>query len=250
MKRLAPYLGFIFVVACTASELTPIATDSPSATPNPTATVIWFPPTNTPQPVATIIPSPTLDLRPGQGEIIFQDDFDEEGTWSLVSGSTGSVGVMNNRLILALSQPKTFLFSTRTTPILGDFYLEITASASLCRGADEYGLLVRVTAELEYYRFSLSCDGRARVDRFFNGQVSSVVTWTSNGVIPTTVPSSVRLGVWALEEDVRFFVNDQYLFSVRDTILYAGALGAFVRTVGETPVTVSFNELVVRAIER
>ena len=248
MRRLVLFLGLIIVAACTTSERTPIETDSPTTTPNPTATIIWFPPTNTPQLAATMLPSPTLDLRPGQGEIIFRDDFDEEGIWSLVSGSAGSIALLNDRLILALSQPNTFLFITRTAPILGDFYLEITANVSLCRGADEYGLLVRVTAELEYYRISLSCDGRARVDRYFNGKVSSVVPWMANGVIPTTVPSSVRFGVWARAEEIRFFVNDQFLFSLRDTILYAGTLGAFVRTAGETPVTVSFSELVVKGL--
>jgi len=248
MRQLTPFLAFVVPIGCVTPEQISIPTEMPSITPNPTATVIWFPPTDTPQPVATMVPSPTLDLRPDQGDIIFQDDFSEEGAWSLISGSAGSARVMNDRLILALSQPNTFLFTIRTAPILGDFYLEVTASVSLCRGADEYGLLVRVSAELEYYRFSLSCDGRARVDRFFNGQVSSVAPWTSNGVIPTTVPSSVRLGVWALEEEIRFFVNDQFLFSVRDTILYVGTLGAFVRTAGETPVTVSFSELVVRGL--
>jgi hypothetical protein len=156
--------------------------------------------------------------------------------------------VVNGRLTLALSEPNTFLFTTRHTPVFADFYLEITASPKLCRGTDEYGLLVRVTGSLEYYRFSLSCDGRARADRYINGIVTSIAPWTPNGVIPTAVPSSVRLGVWALGGEIRFFVNDQFLFSVRDTLLYAGTVGVFVRTAGETPVTVSFTELVVRGL--
>ena len=106
-------------------------------------------------------------MRPGQGQIIFEDSFDAEGEWSLVSGSAGSAQVVNGRLTLALAVPKTFMFTTRQSPVFDNFYMEITANPSLCRGADEYGILVRVTVNLEYYRLSLSCDGRARVDRYF-----------------------------------------------------------------------------------
>lgn len=191
-----------------------------------------------------------MDLRPDQGEIIFQDDFSNAGDWSLVRGYAGSATVVNGRLTLALSEAEQFLFATRQAPVFGDFYFEIIASPNLCQGADEYGVLIRVSAALEYYRFSLSCDGRARVDRYYNGNVSTVVPWISNGVIPTTVPNSVRLGVWALDGEIRFFVDNQYLFSVQDKLLYVGTIGAFVRTSGATPVTVSFSDLVVRNLLR
>jgi hypothetical protein len=248
MTRLIPIGLLMFLISCIPNISTPITPDLPTAAPSQTPTIVWFPPTDTPKTIPTLIPSPTEDLRPGQGEIIFQDVFDDEGDWSVVSGNKGSATVVNGRLTLALSEPNTFLFTTRQAPVFNDFYLEITANPKLCRGADEYGLLVRVTGALEYYRFSLSCDGRARVDRFYNGQVTSVVPWTANGVIPTAVPSSVRLGVWALKGEIRFFVNEQFLFSVRDPLLYAGTLGVFVRTSGETPVTVSFTDLVVRGL--
>lgn len=249
MRRYLPFLLIMLSTACLTVERTPIPTLIPTPSPSPTATIVWFPPTGTPVPLPTVVLSPTPDLRPGQGQVIFQDDFAAEGDWSVISGNQGSATVVNGRLTLALSEPGTFLFTTRAAPLFDDFYLEITASPSLCRGADEYGLLLRVTAALEYYRFSLSCDGRARVDRFYAGRVTSVIPWTANGVIPTGVPSSVRLGVWAQQEEIRFFVDDQYMFSVRDTLLYAGTLGPFVRTAGDTPVTVGFSELVVRGIE-
>lgn len=248
MKRLFPFLISLLLISCAANISTLDATETPTAAPSPTPTVVWFPATETPSPFPIILPSPTEDLRPSQAEIIFQDDFEEQEDWSVVSGNQGSAMVVNGRLTLALSDPDAFLFTTRQSPVFGNFYLEITASPKLCRGTDEYGLLVRVTGALEYYRFSLSCDGRARVDRFYNGTVTSVVSWTANGVIPTAVPSSVRLGVWALKEEIRFFVNDQFLFTVRDPLLYVGTVGVFVRTAGETPVTVSFSELVVRGL--
>lgn len=248
MKRKVYLLVLFYLSACAPIETTPFPIDTPTSVPTSTETIVWFPPTNTPTIFPSPVITPTEELRPGLGEVLLQDEFDTGGAWSLITGETSSVSIINNHLTLALSEPSSFLFSTRHEPVFGDFYVEITASPSLCQAADEYGLLVRVSGSLEYYRFSLSCDGRARLDRFYGGQISSIVPWVSHGIIPPGVPSSSRLAVWALGEQLRFFVNDQFLFSARDTVLYTGTLGVFVRTAGETPVTVSFTDMVVNHI--
>jgi hypothetical protein len=63
--------------------------------------------------------------------------------------------------------------------------------------------------------------------------------------IPSVAPSSSRLAVWASGEDIHFFVNDQFIFSIRDTILKQGTLGVFVRTAGEKAVSVNYSDLVI-----
>ncbi|MBW8009890.1 MAG: hypothetical protein FVQ83_01435 [Chloroflexi bacterium] len=248
MKRIVHLLALVYLSACSPPVTTAFPTDTPTALPSPTETIVWFPPTSTPTVFPSPVITPTEDLRPGQGETLLQDDFDSGEAWSLVTNGNSSVSIINNHLTLALSEPGSFLFSTRNEPVFADFYIEINAKPSLCVGADEYGLLVRVSSSLEYYRFSLSCDGRARLDRFFDGQISSVVPWISHGVITPGALSTSRLAVWANGDQMRFFVNDQFLFSARDTVLYTGTLGVFVRTAGETPVTVSFTDMVVRQI--
>jgi hypothetical protein len=42
---------------------------------------------------------------------------------------------------------------------------------------------------------------------------------------------------------MRFFVNDEYQFSASDPVFTGGVLGAFARSAGDTPVTVSFSDL-------
>jgi hypothetical protein len=54
-----------------------------------------------------------------------------------------------------------------------------------------------------------------------------------------------QLGVWAQGQDMHVFINDVYQFSVRDTVWSGGALGLFARSAGDTPLTVSFSNLVV-----
>jgi hypothetical protein len=194
----------------------------------------------------TQVVSPTLDVQPVAGEIIFQDSFEQGDSWALSQSTAASVAIGKNELTLALHQPNGYLYSLRDEPLLRDFYLEVTASPNLCKDADEYGLLLRVSPSLEFYRFSLTCDGQVRLDKYFNGTASSPQPLTYSGSVPPGAPSSSRLGVWAKGREMRFYINDQYQFSVSDPSLPAGSLGVFVRSAGENDLTVSFSDLIVR----
>jgi hypothetical protein len=131
---------------------------------------------------------------------------------------------------------------------LSDFYAEITASPTLCRDQDEYGLLLRVSEDQDYYRFSLSCDGHARLDRVIGQDASSPQPWVLSGAIPPGAPSVSNLAVWAAGSEIRFFVNDEYLFTIHDPVLPTGLLGVFARSASDMAVTVNFSDLVVREI--
>ncbi|MBN1669054.1 MAG: hypothetical protein JW862_18315, partial [Anaerolineales bacterium] len=124
-----------------------------------------------------------------------------------------------------------------------DFYLEITASPSLCREADEYGLLLRVSPALDFLRFALLCTGQARLDRYTSGQATSPIPPTVSGVVPPGAPSTSRLGVWAVGKELRFYANGQFLFSARESVLLSGGLGVFARSVSSDTLTVNFSDL-------
>jgi hypothetical protein len=108
-----------------------------------------------------------------------------------------------NELTLALKPPSDYIFSLRNQPVIGDFYLEVTASPSICRGEDEYGALLRVSPALEFYRFSLSCSGQVRLDKFYNNTASSPHPWTLSGAVPPGAPSQSRLGIWARGSEMK-----------------------------------------------
>jgi hypothetical protein len=179
--------------------------------------------------------------------VIFQDDFSDPQAWLLSTTQKGSVALGVSELTIAIAEKneKAYLVSTRQEPAFSDFYMEITASPSLCRGKDEYGVLLRVASLADYYRFSLSCDGSVRMDRIYHGQASSPQTWLLSGAVPPGAPSSSRLGVWAVGPEMRFFVNDEYQFTVKDPLLSSGLLGVFARSASDMAVTVNFSELVV-----
>lgn len=221
------------------------ASPSPSQTASPTATIVWFPPTATPTPFPTSIIAPTEEYRPGIGEIILEDDFSSSETWTTGQSASANVAFGKNELTIAVSQPEGYGTSVRQEPVLSDFYLEITASPTLCQGSDEYGLLLRVNSTADFYRFSLSCDGRARLDKLLGGVASSPQPWMESGVIPTGAPSISRLATWVHGSEMRFFVDDFFLFSVKDPMLPTGLIGVFARSREETAVTVNFSDLVI-----
>ncbi len=224
-------------------------TEEPTALPTATATIEWFPATQTPTPFSTPDFTPTPNYRPNIGELIFEDDFSDETLWTTDASGDGAVTVSGGNIHLALNARRSYLFSTRTAPVLGDFYAEITASTSFCRGEDEYGLIVRNTEDGDHYRFALSCDGRAKVDRYQGSSLSRQAGWVTNRVVPGFAPSSVRLAVWAQSGQLNFFVNDLYLFSVNDTQFYRGTIGVFAHTSGDEDVSVSFKNLQVSEVE-
>lgn len=131
--------------------------------------------------------------------------------------------------------------------ILDNFYAEITARTSLCKGQDNYGLLVRANA-LAYYRYALACDGTLQLERISVNERHPLYPRTPSGDVPPGSPGEIRLGVWAFGPEMRFFLNGRYQFTVIDPNLPSGTLGVFARSSGETVVTVSFSDLVVHAI--
>jgi hypothetical protein len=227
----------------------PIAPLDSSATPSPAAsagpTIDWFPSTPTSTPLPTRSVEPTQDLRPELGPVLLQDDFSQPGAWKTGQTSLGTVAYGKNELSLAIPNVRATIISLRAQPVLGDFYLEITATPSLCRGSDAYGLLLRASSANDYYRWILTCDGQMRLERV-KGQLPAVVQdWTPRAARP----DATRLSVWASGTQMRFLVDDIVQFEVHDPIFLSGSLGVFARSNGDNSLTVSFSDLVVRQVQ-
>jgi hypothetical protein len=232
------------------TPLPPLPMDTLIPTSTGTPTVVWFPATPTNTIIPTIVPTPTPELRPWVGTLLLSDDFRVADHWLIGNMGKGTIALGPNELSLVLTQPRGYLFSFRDEPTLDDFYAEITASPSLCTGMDEYGLLVRYNSPVDFYRFSLSCNGQTRLDKLLGGSASSPQPWLGSTSIPTAAPSSSRIGIWVVGSEMRFFVNNEFQFSVVDRSLPRGMLGVFTRSAGETAVTVSFSDLVVYQIQQ
>jgi hypothetical protein len=220
----------------------PVAAASPVASSTPT--IVWFPPSPTPTPQTIPTTYPTPEMKPGVGAQLLADDFSSAAPWNPAVSDEASVSVGRNRLTIAV-QPGVTAFRVRQGSIFGDFYAEITAQASLCRDADDYGLLYRAPNSVAYYAFVVSCDGTARAERVRLGKPFLLHSPQLSADAPPGAPGEVRLGVWASGSFMRFFLNGHYQFSIEDPAYKAGSLGAFAHSAADTPVTVLFSDLAV-----
>ena len=239
--------GLLCLVACLPVDLAaPTETPVPTETATPTETIVWFPPSATPTQLAVPTYTATPDMNPGIGQAILEDDFTNEDVWDVAASDTVSAAISHNRLALTV-KPGYYMASMRRELIVSDFYAEITARPSLCRGEDNYGMVVRGVGS-SFYRFVLACNGQIRAERIAGGTRLSIHEPVPSGDAPGA-PGEVRIGVWAVGSEMRLFLNGRYQFSVSEGMFPSGGLGVFVRSAGETPVTVTFSDLAVYDVD-
>jgi hypothetical protein len=183
------------------------------------------------------------------GAPLLEDDFTLGEDWLLSQSTNGSIALGKNELTIHVAQPKTYLFSVRSQPILSDFYLEITASPTLCQDGDEYGVLFRAASLADYYRFGVSCDGQVKLERVLKDKPSVLQPWMESGIIPPGAPNIVHIAIWVQGKDMRFLVEGYPLFNFTDATLVSGNLGVYARSAGQTAVTVNFSDLSVWEIK-
>jgi hypothetical protein len=232
-----------------APEPTDTSTPTATLTPIPSATIVWFPPTrtHTPQPTPAQQAQPTPEPRPNLGNVVLQDSFIDKTSWQsgVMQGGTAAYG--NNSLSLVIPDAAATLLSLHRGSLPDNYYLEITVTANLCRGKDSYGLIFRSDGGISSgYRWIFTCDGNMRVERWRPAEAAVVQDWLYFG--EGGAPLVIRLGLWLFRDDMRFFVNDTYLFSAHDPLLTGAQIGVFTKSTGQNALSVSFSNLVVRSI--
>jgi hypothetical protein len=237
--------------ACDALLPTPeiFPTDTPTVTVTRTATIQWFPATATPTPGVQrpqLIPTP--DQRPALGEALLRDSFTDGAAWSTFTSAAGSIQVGKGQITFSAPEISANLVSLRRGVLPEDYYLEVTAATSLCRAKDAYGLAFRADGGAGQYRLLVSCDGFLRLERWRAAEAAVVQDWLPSGQLAGAGPQVLRLGLWLVGSEMRVFVNDVFQFSARDPLLTGQQLGLFLRSTGANATTVSFSELVVRAV--
>jgi hypothetical protein len=186
-------------------------------------------------------------MRPGIGEVFLEDDFTEPGLWSSAVSDDANVDVSNGALTITV-QPEVYYINLHQDLTLDNFYLEVTARPYLCRGDDEYGVLVRGKA-VAYYRFALTCNGQIHAERISVNEKHILQDPIASGDVPPGAPGEVRIGVWALGNEMRLFLNGRYQFSITDQNYLSGAIGVFAHAASkDTPVTIDFTDLVIQDI--
>ncbi len=238
----------LFLNACLPAAAPPLPTGTETATPSPSATIEWFPPSPTVELTPTPEVIPTQAIFSELGEVIFRDDFTSSDQWVVPQTERGKITISNGEANIIINEPKSYLVGTREKPDLASFYAEITTNPILCNGRDEYGLLFRVSGRDKFYRFAITCSGEIRLDKIIPGGGTVLYPSTRSASVPSGAPSISRIAVLAEQSQLHLFINGDYQTSVTDQQLLVGSFGIFARSSGETALTVSFSNLVVREI--
>ncbi len=248
---LAWLAGLVFLAACAPQATYTPAPPTPTSTrtPLPSSTPVWFPATETPTPGPSFTPRPTGDFKPGVGGLVLEEDFTGQSKWHTGESASGRITLDSGRLTLAVSQEQGTLASLREGALPADAYLEISASAALCRDSDQYGLLLRANSTFNTYRLLATCTGKLRMERLRGGEIALMQEWTPSGELPKGGILPVRFGIWSQGSELRVFVNEVYQFSVRDPVYADGQVGVFARSAADTPLTVSFSALKVYRLD-
>ncbi len=236
------------LAGCLTIQPGQLATLTPTTAPSLTPTFAFptLPPSSTPTPSPAVTPTP--DVLANLGDILHQDDFSTNSGWDLRQAEEGSTSLSDGRLTLVVRQPGAFRYvlSPYLPPL--DYYLEIRARTELCSPGNEYGVMFRVAANGDHYRVTLTCEGGARVTRVLQGASIALVPVTETFLVLAGAPADNRIGVLVDGDQLRFFLNGLEAFSVRDRALASGGIGLILRATNTGQLTVSFDDLVVRAL--
>jgi hypothetical protein len=236
--------------ACTTViEDEPKPTITSTGTLTPSSTVIWFPATSTATLPPTIPPAPTENFHPAIGNPIYSDDFSVLDDWSISSVDGARVTLGKNEITLTTQNAGVTVVSLNNTQTLQNGWVDTGVNVSLCKAADNYGLMIRAGGPGDAYRFMVNCLGQVKLERLKFGRPVTLVDWMQSGQVLPGSPLMIRLQVWTVQDELRFFVNEVFQFSTRDAAYPYGKVGFFANQSADTPVTVSFSDFSIYAIE-
>jgi hypothetical protein len=241
-------LGATVLAGCVQLETPPAPAPSPTAaTPSPT---VFFPtliptPSITPNPTG----SPTPDLSPGLGGEFFRDNFSKDLGWIPAELAAGGVSLINERLSLSVRQANSLYMVISPADPVTNAYLEVEVKPEICSANDEFGIAFRINEDFGHYRFTLTCQGEARVVGVVEGVERVLVPNSPSTSIYPGFFLSNRLCLIMENDQFRFFINGEEVFADRDLSLTTGRVGLVVRARQSGQTTASFDNFVIRLLQ-
>jgi hypothetical protein len=226
------------LVACASA--TPEQPAAPQPSPSPSATVLLATLVPTPTPTPAMTPTATLSIDL-EGITLLEETFSSAAGWTTGESASGATTLMDGRLVVAVRQRLTSRLVVSPAEPAGGVLVEAEVEAQVCSPGDEYGLAFRVAPDQSYYRFTVGCDGSARLTRVLPDRSLALVALEPGRAIVPGTEGANRLAVLASGSSIRCFANGQEVITLRDPVLTFGRTGVVVRAGRGGQTTVAFD---------
>jgi hypothetical protein len=206
-------------------------------------------PTLTPLP-----PGATPDPNLGVGATLWDENFDGSSGWKWeFTDPLVTFAIANGQLSGVMTRSdQGWRISGGPDVQAANAQYRLTVRTFLCYEKDEYGLLFRSRAnqnfEFSGYLFKLSCGGQARVELLRDNEPSIVLDWIPTPSIQASAPAENTLMVWALNEQLHFYVNERHIGSATDKTFTSGNFDVYLRDRTGGGLSVAYSKLTVKEI--
>jgi len=173
---------------------------------------------------------------------VWDEPFDETGPWQLSSDAAAVTRIEEGRLLIHVREPGQVAWAVPDKRFTN---FRLSVEATLVGGPEnnEYGVLARMDGDQNFYAFSISSDGYARVARYAEGQWQLLSKdWFPHAAIAQGVATN-RLELEAQGATFSFRVNDELIVEVTDAALRKGDIGLYAGAFDEGDVQVAFDNL-------
>ncbi|MEP7189738.1 MAG: family 16 glycoside hydrolase, partial [Roseiflexaceae bacterium] len=200
----------------------------------------------TSEPAATRTPKPSSGTE--AGSTLYSDNFDDEQSSDFTAETNqGSVyKFVDGAYKITVTKPKLLSWATMKGDY-GDAAISVDASID-GPPASAAGLIFHYQDDKNFYIYSIDGEGRYELDVYKDDKPTTLVEWTESAAIkPAGELNTLR--VETSGDAIRLYVNDALLDEVSDSTIANGKAALVVNTFDDPNVTVTFDNLFVRAIK-
>ncbi len=175
------------------------------------------------------------------------ESFDEAGDWKLSADAAATVSVANGALRIHVFELGQVAWASAGRDY-SDFRLTVEATQVSGPDDNEYGVLVRMAGDQQFYVFSISGDGYARIARYSDGTWNLLGSdWVESDAIHQGAATNV-LEVEARGAMFVFSVNGTQVLQAEDAQLAKGDIGLYAGAFNEADVVIDFDNLEVEPL--
>jgi len=185
---------------------------------------------------------PEAELPTG-GEIIFQDDFSNEGTgWPQENYPDESFYYQNGRYYIKVDGENKISPVTRGEH-LEDLIIEVDARVEQSSGDGDFGVICRYQDDSNLYMFEVTQDAYYAIYKLVNAEWYPLIDYTYSDMLVNL--KDAKFSAACIGDTLSFAVNGKLMGEVIDQSISAGDFGFFAGTFDSGGNTVSFDNMVV-----